>query len=160
MVERRYWDAGCFIAWLSMEEGRFDTCDSIITAADEGELEIVTSAFTITEVLFPKGGVMIPAEHRTKVRNFLRKKCFVLVQVDRTVAELAQDLVWEKGIRPKDAIHVASALRAGVYALETYDEGLVKKNGRVGGSPALQNRHPLAISGPSYDLFESDDEDV
>jgi predicted nucleic acid-binding protein len=51
-------------------------------------------------------------------------------------------LVWNHGIRPKDAIHVATALDAGALALETFDDGLLKKSGQVGVSP-LVIRKPL-----------------
>jgi predicted nucleic acid-binding protein len=152
MPERRYWDAGCFIAWLQEEEGRYEECGSVLHAAEEGRLEIVTSAFTITEVLYPKGGNLLDRSLRTTVRDFLRQRFLVLVQVDRRVAEAAQDLVWDKGIRPKDALHVASALRASVYALETYDEQLIKKSGRVGGQPVLEIRHPRPFVAEEWEL--------
>jgi hypothetical protein len=41
------------------------------------------------------------------------------------VAELARDLVWEKGIKPKDAIHVAAALVVEAPILETFDGPLL-----------------------------------
>lgn len=153
MPERRYWDSGCFIAWLQEESGRYEVCGSILRAAEEGRLELVTSAFTITEVLYPKGGNLLDRSLRATVRGFLRQRFLVLVQVDRRVAEMAQDLVWDQGVRPKDAVHVASALRAGVYALETYDEQLIRRSGRVGGQPALEIRSPRPIGRDDLDLF-------
>lgn len=54
--ERRYWDTACFLAVLNREEGRVEVCEPILRAATHRSVEIVTSAFTITEVLLPKGG--------------------------------------------------------------------------------------------------------
>lgn len=44
----------------------------------------------------------------------------------------AQVHVWEDDIKPKDAIHVATALALGANALETFDQGLIGKSGKVG----------------------------
>jgi predicted nuclease of predicted toxin-antitoxin system len=46
-------------------------------------------------------------------------------------------------IKPKDAIHVATALDAAVFALETFDDGLINKSGKIG-NPSLIIRKPLA----------------
>jgi hypothetical protein len=46
-------------------------------------------------------------------------------------------LVWVQSIRPKDAIHVATALDGHVSALETFDENLLRKTGTVGNPPLL-----------------------
>lgn len=155
MADRRYWDSACFIAWFKQEAGRQETCGSILQAAENGDLEIVTSAFTITEVLLPKGGQRLPPELRAMVRSFFRRPAFVIVQVDRYLAEMAQDYFWDHGVKPKDAIHVASAVHAGVPTLETYDGGLIKLSGQVGGKPPLQIREPVPIhQGEQVDLLD------
>jgi hypothetical protein len=41
-------------------------------------------------------------------------------------------LVWQDDIKPKDAIHVATALRYKCPVLETFDEPLVGKSGLHG----------------------------
>jgi predicted nucleic acid-binding protein len=62
--------------------------------------------------------------------------------VTRAIAEDAQDLVWGNDIRPKDAIHVATALEVRATALETFDEDLLKKFGVRG----LTIRKPIPPS--------------
>jgi len=52
-------------------------------------------------------------------------------------------VVWNHKIKPKDAIHVATALALKVPCLETFDTGLLKKSGRLG-TPALVIRRPIA----------------
>jgi hypothetical protein len=56
--------------------------------------------------------------------------------------------------RPKDAIHVASAIAGGCSILETYDGGLLKLDGKVGTPPLTI---PLVAAAPkpppSPDLF-------
>ena len=51
-------------------------------------------------------------------------------------------MVWTQGIRPKDAIHVATALDGHVNVLETFDDGLLAKTGTIG-NPPLVIRKPM-----------------
>ncbi len=73
MAERRYWDTACFISWFGGEEGRANVCGSILTAAEAANLEIVTSAFTLTEVLWPRGREKMDAQFRNNVLGFFRQ---------------------------------------------------------------------------------------
>jgi len=157
-LERRYWDSGCFLAILNREPGRFETCAAILKAAELRKLEIVTSAFTITEVLYPKNGEKLAPEKRHTVRQYLRRPGIVLVDCDREVAESAQDYVWDFNVRPKDAIHIASAVYANAPVMEAYDGGLLKLSEKVGGDPLLIIRKPetapVAIK-PQVDLLDT-----
>jgi predicted nucleic acid-binding protein len=158
MVERRYWDSGCFIAIVGEEEGRVEVCDPILRAAQMHAIEIVTSAFTITEVLFPKGRVRMTPDSRAKIKGFFRRSGLLLVEVDRRLAEDAQEYFWDHGVKPKDAIHVASAVAGLCPVLETYDNGLLKLDGKLAlpGGKVLNIREPIpvgALSAPTPDLF-------
>jgi len=142
-VELVYWDSDAFLGWLQAEPGKADLCAGTLKRADQGEVLILTSALTIAEVLWMRGAPMIPQDKADIVRRFFRRSYLRVRNVTRAVAENAQDLVWTQGIRPKDAIHVATALDAGVAALETFDEELLKKSGTIG-NPALIIRKPIA----------------
>lgn len=152
MADRRYWDAACFIAVLNEEEGRVEECESVLRAAANREVEIVTSAFTITEVLYPKGGRPLPPDLRKIVSTYFRRPEIVIVNVDRELAEAAQRFFWDFGVRPKDAVHVASALRGKASVLETYDDKLIDLDRKLGGSPPLKVRRPVAIIPPASNL--------
>lgn len=142
-IEPIYWDSDAFLAWLQNEAGKVDLCAGTLKRADQGEVVIFTSALTIAEVLWMKGAPMIPVEKATIVRRFFRRSYFRVRNVTRAISESAQDLVWTQGVRPKDAIHVATALNAEVAALETFDEGLLKISGTIG-NPRLIIRKPIA----------------
>ena len=116
----------------------------MLDAAEAGRVELVISTLTIAEVLALKGQAPIPADRAETVRRFFRRKYFLVADVTRFVAEQARDLVWTHGIKPKDAIHVATALSAGVPFLDTFDVGLLKRTGQVGGEPLLQIVKPGA----------------
>jgi predicted nucleic acid-binding protein len=132
--ELRYWDSACFLAYFLEEAGRADACEAVLEEAEKGKILIVTSALTIAEVLAIRGKKQLPpiAQMKKKVIDFFKNEYIAVQNVTREVAELARDLVWDKKIKPKDAVHVASALAAGCPILETYDGPLTKKGGKVG----------------------------
>jgi predicted nucleic acid-binding protein len=49
---RIYFDANVFLAYISSEEGRAGTVQSVIEEARRGEIEIITSILSIAEVAF------------------------------------------------------------------------------------------------------------
>jgi predicted nucleic acid-binding protein len=141
-VEQIYWDSDAFLGWFQEEPGKVELCEGTIERAQNGEALIITSALTIAEVLWLRGGPPIPQEKDKLVRKFFRRSYIRVRNVTRAVSESAQDLAWNHGIRPKDAIHVATAQDAKVVALETFDEGLLNKSGAVG-NPNLIIRKPI-----------------
>jgi predicted nucleic acid-binding protein len=142
-VELIYWDSDAFLGWLQSEPGKAELCEGTLLRADAGEVLIVTSTLTIAEVLWMRNAPPIPKDKADIVRKFFRRSSIRLRNVTRVVAESAQELVWGHGVKPKDAIHVATALEAKVQALETFDDGLLKKSGIIG-APPLLIRKPLA----------------
>lgn len=148
---RRYWDSGCFLGWLKKEPDKYTKCQAVIEKAELGEIEIVTSAFTLVEVLYLRKDVKIGPEQSEVIRKFFEHEYILLVNVTRDIAELAQDVFWNYQVHPKDAIHVASALRAPVPVLDTFDDGLIMLSNMIGDPP-------LVITEPNIqhqeDLFE------
>ena len=143
----RYWDACCFIGWLKAEPDKVPECRTVIGSAERGELKIVTSSLTLAEVLRLKGKDPIPAADAHKVRGFFRNPYIVLYDLDRTIAESAQDVVWNQGVKPKDAVHVATALAAsgvaGIEQLDTFDGNLIALSGQMGNPPLVIGRPNL-----------------
>jgi predicted nucleic acid-binding protein len=139
-VEPIYWDSDAFLGWLQAEPGKTELCAGTLKRADQGEVIIFTSALTIAEVLWMRGAPMVPQEKADIVRKFFRRSYIRVRNVTRSIAEGAQDLVWNHGIRPKDAIHVATALDAHVTALETFDDQLLNKSETIGNPPLIIRR--------------------
>lgn len=142
--ERRYWDSVCFLAWLKAEEGRFELCRQVLNRADAGDIQIVTSALTIAEVLNLRGYEKIGKDRRQQVIDFFKKSYITPVTITRRVAEASRELVWDNGIKPKDALHVATALHAQVGLFNTFDDGLLSRSGQVGSPPLVIERPHLA----------------
>lgn len=142
-VEKIYWDSDAFLGWFQNEAGKEEKCDGVIQRAERGEVLIVTSALTLAEVLWLRNAPKISADKAKLVQNFFRRSYIRVYNVTRKLAENAQILVWDNGIKPKDAIHVATAIHLKVDALETFDADLIKKAGNIGGS-ILVVREPQA----------------
>jgi predicted nucleic acid-binding protein len=148
---RRYWDSDAFIGWLAEEHDKVAECAMVLAAADAGKLTIVTSSLTLAEVIKLKHHTPIASDSRETIRRFFLRSYIVVVGVTRFIAEDARDLVWDQGINPKDAIHVATALYAEVPRLETFDEGLIKKDGKIGEPPLDIGRPiPLPVGVPKH----------
>ncbi len=146
-----YWDSDAFLGWLKEEKGKAELCRGTIDRAESGGVVIFTSTLTIAEVLWMKGEPKTSPEKAAIVRKFFRRSYIKVRNVTRRVAESAQDLVWDHSIKPKDAIHVATAMDIGVPTLETFDEGLLKKSGSIG-AYMLTIRKPLAPGQGTLDL--------
>jgi predicted nucleic acid-binding protein len=127
-----------------------------------GKVELVTSALTIAEVLWVRCEPdqvrnLISRDEEDRIRALFDQDDavrFMLVEVSRTTARRARDLVWDYGIKPKDAIHVAAALEAHCPVMHTNDAGLWNKH--VGGTPALVIPAPSWIYEPKMPLGAED----
>ncbi len=150
-VEKIYWDSDAFLGWLQEEEDKVDLCRATLDRAKIGEVLIVTSTLTLAEVLWMKKAPRIPKEKAELVQRFFRRSYIRVYNVTRKIAESAQDLVWDNNIKPKDAIHVATAVNLGLLYLETFDKGLLKKSEEIG-DPLLIIRKPQQPKQGSFDL--------
>jgi predicted nucleic acid-binding protein len=150
-VEKIYWDSDCFLGHFHAEKGKAEKCDGVLQRAERGEVLIVTSALTLAEVLWMRGGPRLPKDKAELVQKFFRRSYMRVYNVSRKISEAAQIHVWDDSIKPKDAIHVATAVHLGADALETFDKHLIGKSGTVG-KPLLLIREPQAAAQGRLDL--------
>lgn len=136
-VDKRYWDSDCFLGWLQGETDKEQPCREVLVAAEDGRVQIVTSALTIAEVLAMRGRDKIPASNRAKVEAFFRNEYIVVRNITRRISEAARGYVWDHGVKPKDALHVATAIDAGLTLLNTFDRPLIGKSGKIGNPPLV-----------------------
>ena len=129
----------------------------MIEAATAGKVRIVTSALTIPEVLWLKGQDRIPANSAARVEAFFKHEWIVIRELDRFTTEDARALVWDKNVQPKDAIHVATALKreVAIDQLDTFDEPLMQLSGKLGNPPLIIGKPNVEATLP---LFEEDDD--
>lgn len=165
-MDYRYWDSNAFLGWLAEESDKVPHCRPVLEAAESGGLMIITSALTIAEVLWLKGEQKLPPSRAKQIEAFFRNRWIVVREVDRFIAEDARQLVWDKNIKPKDAIHLATALRQDVVIdhFDTFDSGLIKLSGTLGdpplliGYPNLPAKLPFEAPETTDDATESEPE--
>lgn len=151
-MDYRYWDAVAFLGWLAEEPDKVNECRPVIEAAESGTITLVTSALTLAEVLWLKGqpNKKVSPQNATKIEAFFRHSWIVVREVDRFIAEAARGLVWAENIKPKDAIHLATALRHDVDydQFDTFDGDLIKLSGTLGNPPLTIGRPNLPAKLP------------
>ena len=152
----RYWDSNAFLGWLAAEPDKIDRCRRVIESAEAGDMRILTSALTIAEVLWIRGRARIPADSAAKIEAFFRHEWIVVRELDRFIAEEARALVWRHNVAPKDAVHIATALRRDVpiEQLDTFDRKLIGLSGRLGEPPLLIGKPGI---GPPLPLLDGNE---
>jgi predicted nucleic acid-binding protein len=152
--EKHYWDACTFLGLLKNESDKVTECISVLKAAQDGHVIIVTSALTFIEVVkLKKGQPKLPKESEEKIRDFFRHEWIYIYDVNRKIGELARELMWQyEALKPKDSIHVATAVTAKVDVLDTFDDYLIKLSDKIGDPPLVIKRPFFQVQ---LDLFDS-----
>jgi predicted nucleic acid-binding protein len=150
--KRVYWDACVWIAYIKQEvvavggkqENRHDMCRPVLLEAEKGNIEIVTSAFTLAEVCKSPEVKESQVDH---LPSFFDKSYILLVPVDKVVGQKAQamQLAGMTGLKPADAVHLASAYVAKCAEFHTFDDTLIKMSQQIIGSDGT----PLTIDKPA-----------
>jgi predicted nucleic acid-binding protein len=158
MLNSVYWDTCIFIILLKKDSNdpRLEPCDDMVYKAGKGELTIVTSTITLTEVNRIDGSSKLPAAQSKLIFKFFQNEYIAIRPVDRRTAEMAHEYTRDYGLENMDAIHVASAVIAKAPVLYTYDEKKGKRRGLLRhhlqiGAPALRiEKPPIPIAGPLF----------
>ncbi len=138
LYRRPYVESSVFIAFIRgeiREEGHDckKVFDSILEAASRGKFLIYTSALTIAEVCKKKQFLEILESEIIDLRPYFRDPFIRIIELDREIGEDANLLCQSRltpnhdvpKLRPNDAVHLASAQRAGCDYLLTYDKQLL-----------------------------------
>ncbi|MDQ3772954.1 MAG: type II toxin-antitoxin system VapC family toxin [Pseudomonadota bacterium] len=117
--ESVYWDSAAFLGLLNPNEEphRAQKCEDVWVAAEKGHLLIVTSTFTVAEVIYIKGVPKIDPAKRPKLDRLFQAPHLAQRPLTRIIAQLARDIVWDSNVKPKDAVHVATS---GYYSIKTF----------------------------------------
>jgi hypothetical protein len=125
-----YWDANCFLSYLQREQ-TYEMCEGVLKEAYSGNILIVTSVFTITEVLGGESGKPITRETQTEYENFFKSPFIKTVDVNRSLAEYSRLLIWDYRIPKKDSIHIATASMWDVPIIHTFDKKLIQFHKKI-----------------------------
>lgn len=133
---RPYIESSVFIEYITAENrNNADIVQSILDAAERGELVIVTATWTIAEVHKRKGysKEALSDQQSSDILPYFRESYIDPVEVDRGVAERAHELCRDypndgvnKSLKPGDAVHIAAAERGKCDVILSYDPDFIK----------------------------------
>ena len=120
-------------AWIALIKGEIEQgvdrgqiIENILDDASKGRWSILTSTFTLAEVLKDRNQPILTEDQERRIDAFFKHEYIKLVTLDRIVAEHARKLARTHNLRPADAVHLASAIRAKADQLLTWDHGFPK----------------------------------
>jgi len=120
-----YLESSVFVALIKGEviDGvdRADIAQHILDDASAERWPIFTSAFTLAEVIKDRKRPILIPEEEQRIGDYFKHEYIKLVIVDREVGESARRLARNHSLRPADAIHLASAIKAKADELLTWD---------------------------------------
>lgn len=155
MPKTVYWDSCCFIGLIKEETGRYKVLRALYTQAEKGELIIVTSALTLSEVCRVRceEGVGQPRNKMNEegdkyLDRFFDNDFFCLIEVSPRIAFQARRLYRaHPQIRiTNDAVHLATALEECVDEMHSYDTNdLLALSGQI----TNKSDRPLSIILPA-----------
>jgi predicted nucleic acid-binding protein len=137
---RYYWDACTFISRLQGDTDRIIPLEYLTDEAAAGRIEIVTSTLTIAEVCHLKKECSEEemTEDIATISQFFSNDYISLVQVTKRIATDAANISRQYGVKPPDAIHLATAISANCPIVHTYDGKKLLKLDNMIGDPALR----------------------
>ena len=138
--KRIYWDACVWIALIQDEriplvdggvELRGALCRAVISQAEKGKAEVLTSAFCLIEVC--KAGDIKAGHDSGRLAAFFENDYIVVVNIDRQVGERGRALMLSgyPKLKPADASHLAAALVWNVDEMHTFDDILLGLDGKL-----------------------------
>ena len=143
-----YWDSCVFLDWMKQDKAdRVALIKPLVDSAMAGELLIVTSTWTLVEIIRTEGGAVRTPEEEKKIVDFLKNDYIEVRAVTRAVAEMARTLLRASANLPlslpkDDAIHIATVLSSPVRELHTFDANHLFPHDNRWGEPFLRIGKP------------------
>lgn len=125
-LEKHYCDSCVFISFLNDEPDKFEECKNILLAAEQEKIELYTSAFTMSEVVYIKKDLTL-SKQETIINRLFANEWIKLVQFERETSEINRHLVRTYKLQPFDSLHLATAIRMRVDYFNTVDSKLINK---------------------------------
>ena len=148
-----YWDSCVFISCIQHDAARFGILGAIVEEAKSEKVILVASTMVIAETVKLSGDAQLWKQECDKIRAFFDNEFIEIVDVTKEIGESAANICREHGLKPPDAIHVATALKYGCKCMHAYDGQLLALNGKVG-VPPLRIEVPAEMAPKPRTLFD------
>jgi|SRR5436309_8278410 len=165
---RLYWDTSIFLCFLNRDEQeRGRICEDVLQHAAMDEVLILTSTYTIVEVIRPKKRSIPSSQPLTpqqidKIKSMFRWPFIQTIELDDRIALYASDLARDHRLTPADAVHTASAILWKADVLQAWDRDFssvsnlisIEQPQFISKQPRLEGMERTRIA-PSPDDFET-----
>ena len=130
-----YWDANMFLSYINKVADRLPILDAYLADSDERKIRIITSIVSIVEVAFAaqeqQKRVLSASEEDAIDDLWADRRVIEVVELHEGIARDARGLIRDgllKGwsLKPKDAVHLASARYYNATLVHTFDRPLRK----------------------------------
>ncbi|MBU1252466.1 MAG: type II toxin-antitoxin system VapC family toxin [Nanoarchaeota archaeon] len=105
-----YLDANIFILSILDNKEKGEHCRKLLRNAASGKVVAFTSVLTWDEVVHSLGKYTSPKILREQSCKFLRFPKLIFLKTDLEILEKAEELRTCYGLKPRDAIHAATAI--------------------------------------------------
>jgi predicted nucleic acid-binding protein len=166
--KKYYWDACVFLSEINANLDRVAVIEGILDDCAQGKTEIYTSILSIAEVAFAeaeKGSNSLDDKVREKIDKFwLPPSPIKLIEIGEPILWDAKSLIRAaikngKGLKPADAIHLATAKRLStIDAIHTYDDKMMKHHDLIGCpivEPSIPDRFVFSVEGETKEKSAS-----
>lgn len=109
-----YLDANVFIYAAMGAESKAVPAQKILQKVAEGDMDACTSTLTWDEIVWAVKKALGYNDAREEGIKFLAFPNLKLISADANIVAEAQRLITETKLKPRDAIHAASAIRHGI----------------------------------------------
>lgn len=116
-----YVDVNIFLEARLYETPQADRASAFLTKIASGEIRAVTSVLTWDELVWVMRKLFGSSQAREEGQRFLRFPNLRLLVIDALIVQGAQRIMEAYDMRPRDAIHLASALAIKADDLVTFD---------------------------------------
>lgn len=119
---KTYLDTSVYIAAFKNESGR-EVSGHILRAARQGRISIVASTFVMAELVHGSGRLdPMTSGQDTIIEKTLVSSRIDFIELDMDIALQARRIAREHGLKPPDAVHIATALQADADVFLSWDD--------------------------------------
>jgi predicted nucleic acid-binding protein len=153
-MDRIYLDASIFLAHLNGNEHYSPAARSILRQGELRKVDVYTSYLSVAEVVKKRiQGLKRLSNEEDAIAALMEQPFITYVALEVAVSTYARYIIWDCGIQPRDAIHVASAIVSRCGRMYAIDGGIVSLSGRKTARLSLPEiRYPEELGDPELDL--------
>lgn len=123
------WDSGVLISWVTGEyKDRLPGIAAVIKGIEGGRYILTVSDVINEEVQWTK----MSDDAKEKFAQFMRNRQIIkVIPNGHVISKKAEAIISKTNLKKKDATHVAVAIIVKAQVLHTYDNGILKYDGRT-----------------------------